>query len=79
MGKLHYIGMSGQHGYLPQYTILTESVKEAVDDLSSLHELSRRQRKELRQDRTTELTPDQGAEYAEIVECYCDTPEDHEE
>lgn len=79
MSATHYIGMSGLHGYLPNYTCLTDTVRAAVDDLDSLHELTKAQRASLRKYHSVELTQEQGAEYAEIHTCTCGTPEVHEE
>lgn len=74
---MHYIAMSGLHGYLPQFCTSCTTRKDAVDTLSDLHEMSHSQQKDLRRTGSVELKPYQGAEYANITECSCGDPERH--
>ena len=65
----HYIGMAGLHGCLPQYCQSHETIKDAVEDLAQLHELSERKRRVLRRDLYLEMDVyKDGNEYCEITE-----------
>jgi len=78
MGKIHYIAMAGLHGYMPQYCASFPCHKDASDSLVQLHELDRNHELDLIRDSYTELNlKDHGNEYAEIIECDCDSPNDH--
>ena len=78
MGEKHYIGLGGDHGFLPDYsTGACDTLKAAVDSLSEVYEFGERRRRALRRDRTLELGKSFGAEYCEIQDCSCDTPEVH--
>lgn len=84
MGSKHYIGLGGDHGYMPDYsTGACDTLKAAVDALCALYGLGERRERRLRRDLTLELGWDIvtaapfGAEYCEIQKCSCDTPEVH--
>jgi hypothetical protein len=79
----HYIYMSGDHGYLPDYCDVSTDHDTAVDSLANLHELGSTRRKRLAKNDylELELSPIEraqghhfGAQYCEITECNCDTP-----
>ncbi len=75
---VHFIGMAGLHGYLPQTCDVYDTYDDAVDSLADLHELGKRRRAELRRDGFLELNIRRdGNEYCEITECDCDDPECH--
>ncbi len=72
--------MAGLHGCMPNYLGWCGDYNSAVDDLSSLHELGKHRRAELKKNGFIELNLHKdGNEYAEIEECDCDCPEDHED
>ena len=74
----HYIGMAGLRGCLPQTCSSYETHKDAVEGLASIHELGRNRRRELARNDYLELNLHRdGNEYAEITECDCDKPDDH--
>ena len=71
--SIHYIAMSGDHGYLPDHCEVYCCLESAVDDLASLFELGRNRRAELKRNMYLELNSNRdGAEYCEIEECDCD-------
>ena len=75
---VHYIGMAGLHGYLPQTCDVYDSIKNAADSLAQTHELGRDRRRQLQRDCYLELNLQRdGNEYCEITECECDSPEMH--
>lgn len=79
MPSTHYVAMSGEHGCSPQFCCSCDTALGAVDALVDLHELGRRRRAELKRTMCLELNPRRdGAEYCEIVECSCDTPDVHD-
>ena len=75
----HYIGMSGLNGYLPQFITVGPTRTAVAEALASLHERGKNWQASLVRNWYAELRQQDGAEYAEIVECACDTPTDHEE
>ena len=75
----HYIGMSGLNGYLPQFTTVGPTRTSVADTLASVHERGKNWRAQLVRDWYMELRPEDGAEYAEIVECDCSDPTIHED
>lgn len=78
MGKTHYIAMAGLHGCIPASCEAYPTLDEAVDDLTSLHELGRNRKRELKRNLCLELNLQRdGNEYCEIEECNCDEPEIH--
>ena len=78
MSQTHYIVMSGDHGYTPDYCATHESIGNAVDDLAAMFTLGRDRRRELKRNQSLELRPARdGAEYCEIVECDCNDPDSH--
>ena len=79
--KTHYIAMAGLHGYMPQYCEVYESKRDAADALIDLHEADESEHlTELLKYNYTDLElSEHGNEYAEIVECYCDDPQEHSE
>jgi hypothetical protein len=78
--SVHFVGMAGLHGCLPQYTTCHKSYLATVSDLAEVHELSKARRRELRRDGYLELNLHRdGNEYIEIVKCSCASPEIHEE
>ena len=76
MTKTHYIAMSGSYGCLPDYLAVLPTVKAAAQSLGCIHELSERKIKALARDRYIDLS--EGADYAEISECDCSSPRDHD-
>lgn len=81
----HYIAMSGSCGCLPDWTALCESEAEAVDAATEMftdlltNKTEPQFRRELSNCGIVYLRhSDAGADYVEIVECDCETPEDHE-
>jgi hypothetical protein len=75
----HYVGAAGLHGCMANYVTWNESYNLLVDDLASLHELSSKDRRELRKYGYLEMNLHKhGNEYAEISECHCGNPEEHE-
>lgn len=76
----HYIAMAGLHGCLPNYVALHESKLAALTDLADMHELGRAKRRELLGSGSVELsTSKHGNEYAEVIECDCSHPEQHDD
>ena len=74
----HFIAMAGIHGCMPNYCASCDTYHDAVDSLISLHDLGRKRAKELRADGYIELNMQRdGNEYAEITECDCDNPAQH--
>jgi hypothetical protein len=54
--------------------------RRTAEGLASIHELGRDRRRELARDGYIELNLHRdGNEYAEIVECDCDDPEQHDD
>lgn len=82
----HYIAMSGMRGCLPDYCCSLESVEDAVESLAELfgdsltEEQEQAFRRELSHGRFHEFADpaEAGAQYAEITECDCPNPEDHD-
>ena len=75
----HYIGMAGLHGCIPQTCNVYDSQADATESLASIHELGKKRAAALRRDGYIELNLGRdGNEYAEIEECDCETPSDHE-
>lgn len=79
--KKHYIAMAGLHGCMPNYCASFETKRAAIESLIELHDLARfgRVYRELRSSvgyAELDLAKD-GNEYAEIVVCECDDPEQH--
>jgi hypothetical protein len=74
MDMKHYVVMSGIRGCTPQACEVYATVSEAVEAMAELHELGPDQVDELARTYCVDLTPDQGAEYAEVVPCACVTP-----
>lgn len=78
--KKHYIGMAGLHGCMPNTSGSYETYNDAVESLADLHELGKNRRMELKKNGYIELNIHKdGNEYAEVVECDCDNPEDHDD
>jgi hypothetical protein len=75
--QTHYIAMSGEHGCLPDNLEIHSSLRDAVDSMTAMFELSRRKAQELRRTGYLELTPKDGAAYVSINECDCQDP-DHD-
>jgi hypothetical protein len=74
----HWIGMAGLHGCLPQTCDVYESVKDAADSLAQIHDLGKKRTAQLGRDLYIELNIRRdGNEYAEIVRCDCDSPNNH--
>ncbi len=75
----HFIAMSGDHGYMPDYCSVYDSAEHAAEGLGCVHELSPRDIRRLANTGYLELGgPEAGASYAEIIGCSCKTPEAHE-
>lgn len=78
--KMHYIGMAGLSGYLPQCTVTGPTRTSVAEQLAFIHERGQNWTKALIRDWYADLRlPIDGNEYAEIVECNCETPEIHED
>ena len=76
--KVHYIGMAGFHGCLPQTCESYDSYEDAVEGLASIHDLGKNRTAQLKRDGYLELNLHRdGNEYAEIEECNCSTPDAH--
>ena len=74
----HYIGMAGLNGCLPATCYAHESYGDAVEDLAMTHEMGKRKKRELAILGYVQLSLKyHGNEYAEIVVCNCDDPEQH--
>jgi hypothetical protein len=73
----HYIAMSGSHGCLPDHCQSFGCKRDAVNDLVELFGLGQWATRRLRQDGYVALSPGAGAEYCEIQECDCHSPETH--
>jgi hypothetical protein len=66
----HFHAIAGMHGYLPNLNEVHESIDEACDSITSVHELGRRRDKKLREDLYIELNLRRdGNEYAEVTAC----------
>lgn len=77
MTKRHYIGGSGSYGCLYDYCSgACPSVTAAAEALAAVHELGSTRRRRLIRERYLDLSD--GADYCEIVECDCATPEQHD-
>ncbi len=77
----HFIGMSGLHGFMPDYTCVSETPAQAAESLAEIHDLTPGQVAYLAHFLSLELPRRQrvGAEYCEIQECDCADPAVHEE
>ena len=78
----HYIAMAGLSGYLPQYCDVFQDFDSAVESLCDLHEIPISGTLASELANTYHVSLDlkkHGNEYAEIIECDCDTPQDHSE
>jgi hypothetical protein len=74
----HYLAMAGLHGCLPNFCECCDTVKEAVEVLTALHNLGQHRQRELRVTGSLELNLHRdGNEYCEIVECGCPRHEEH--
>ena len=74
----HYIAMAGIHGCIPQYCASFDTIRDAADELASIHELGKNRKRALQRDKYLELNLQRdGNEYCEITECDCITPEVH--
>ena len=74
----HFIGMAGIHGCMPSTCASYESVKDAAEELASIHDLGEKRTRELRRNQYIELDMHRdGNEYAEITECDCSNPTQH--
>jgi hypothetical protein len=85
---VHYIGLGGLKGYLPNFCDVYPDMESAVEGICFIHDLGPHSkfRRNLERDGYTDLIlhprkspphPGHGNEYAEIVECDCDTPWEH--
>ena len=79
MKNKHYIAMAGLSGYMPSYCQSHDTIKNAIEDLASIHELSPNyMRKAMGSAHYMNLNLHKhGNEYAEITECHCNEPEVH--
>jgi hypothetical protein len=76
----HWIGMAGLRGCIPAACASYATYDDAVDGLAETHDLGRKRRAALRRDGYLELSRHRyGNEYAEITECDCKTPEEHDD
>ena len=76
---LHYIGMAGMTGCIPNYCQSHTHREHAIDDLVGMHDLEPfgEEHDNLVRDGFTLLPNDAGNEYCEVMACDCDTPEVH--
>jgi len=80
MGRTHYIAMSGDHGYMPDYRDVYPTADSAARGLAQLFELGKTKAAELKRYNYLELNKRRyGAQYAEITSCNCDDPGQHSE
>ena len=75
----HYIGMSGIHGCMAQFTTVGPTRSQVAETLASVHERGKNWQASLVRNWYAELRQEDGAEYAEIVECDCSDPTIHED
>lgn len=76
----HFIGMSGNHGCLPDFVRVYSTRREAVEVLADMFELGRTRKAALSHDSYLDLSLGRdGAEYCEVVECDCAKPWEHGE
>ena len=74
----HYIACGGMHGCMTNFSYTCDSYDGAIDVIVSIHELGKRRAAELRRDGYIELNLHRdGNEYAEVIECECDNPDEH--
>ena len=75
---MHYIGMAGLHGCLPQTCDVYDSQKDAAESLAQTHDLGKHRKAALARDGYLELNLHRdGNEYAEITACDCSEPSTH--
>jgi len=83
MGRTHYIAMSGDHGYMPDYCDVYPTADSAARGLAQLFELGKTKAAELKRNGYLEFNKRRygwyGAEYASIDACNCDDPGQHSE
>lgn len=87
MKAKHYIGMSGMSGCLPDYSSgACESEQEAIESVVFIFDTFEDTETEALEKALKtegiyyfENPRDAGADYAEVVECNCDNPQDHGE
>lgn len=78
----HYIAMAGLHGCLPNYVASHDDRDSALFDLISMHELNADAGlvRDLKETGIVELdVQEHGNEYAEVIECDCNHPEQHDD
>jgi hypothetical protein len=46
----HYIAMAGIHGCIPQYCASFDTIRDAADELASIHELGKNRKRALQRD-----------------------------
>ena len=74
----HYVAMAGEYGCLPNFCEGFETLSDASAILADIHELGQNRGRALTRDRYIDLDLQRdGAEYAEIIECVCNHPDDH--
>jgi hypothetical protein len=77
--KVHYIGMNGSSGCLPDSCNVYTSEQSAVESLTDLLELTEEQSAELLESGLVYCTQEQGADYASVTECSCNEPWQHQD
>lgn len=79
-GSIHYVAMSGMHGYLPDYVSCYGDLNSAAGAMTFMFELdSQASYRKLVNTGYLELNPKtDGAEYIEIIECNCSNPKEHD-
>jgi hypothetical protein len=80
--KRHFIAMSGDHGFMPDYCDVFPEYQSAVDSLADMFDLGRTRKARLFANRTLGLVKgigedDFGAQYCEVQTCDCDNPAVH--
>jgi hypothetical protein len=76
----HYIAAGGIHGCMPAFCSSFDEYDDAVNYIVEIHELGKKRKRALKRDGSIELNMRRdGNEYADITECNCDTPQDHDD
>jgi hypothetical protein len=74
----HYIGMAGLHGCMPQTINSYDSIRDAAEGLQNIHGFGKGKLAELKRNLYLEMNINRyGNEYCEIIECDCESPEQH--
>lgn len=77
--KLHFIAMNGSFGCLPDYCDVFLDRASATEALADNLELEPTQARALLITGFVNCTPGQGADYAQVEECKCPSPHEHQD